>query len=108
MSGKRQMTDGELIHDGIEKEISQCQCRNQFRAEMIDEGKYRVRETTLYKFTATGQWNSYYKFIFLNYYIGMSNYFYAHYICFSHFLHCYERKGDIIKLDSFFIKSDTK
>ena len=43
MSGKRQMTDGELIHDEIEKEISQCQCRNSFRAEMIDEGKYRVR-----------------------------------------------------------------
>lgn len=37
------MTDGELIHDEIEKEISQCQCRNSFRAEMIDEGKYRVR-----------------------------------------------------------------
>lgn len=36
------MTDGELIHDEIEKEISQCQCRNSFRAEMIDEGKYRV------------------------------------------------------------------
>ena len=27
------MSDVELIHDEIEKEISQCQCRNPFRAD---------------------------------------------------------------------------
>ncbi|KAK3083433.1 hypothetical protein FSP39_022457, partial [Pinctada imbricata] len=43
-SGKQQMSDAELIHDEIEKEVSQCQCRNPFRADMIEEGKYRFGE----------------------------------------------------------------
>lgn len=41
-SGKKQMTDGELIQDQIEKDVSQCQCRNPFNAQRMSEGKYRV------------------------------------------------------------------
>lgn len=37
------MTDSELIQDQIEKDISQCQCRNPFNAQRMSEGKYRVR-----------------------------------------------------------------
>ncbi|XP_021351801.1 dystonin-like isoform X4 [Mizuhopecten yessoensis] len=43
-SSNRQMTDAELIHDNVEKEISGCQCRNSFRAERLSEGKYRFGE----------------------------------------------------------------
>ena len=42
-SGKKQMTDSELIQDQIEKDVSQCQCRNPFNAQRMSEGKYRVR-----------------------------------------------------------------
>ena len=41
-TGKRQATDSEMIHDEIERQISTCQCRHQFKAERIDEGQYRV------------------------------------------------------------------
>lgn len=44
-TGKRQATDSELIHDEIERQISSCQCRRQFKAERIDEGQYRFGET---------------------------------------------------------------
>ncbi|KAL3854347.1 hypothetical protein ACJMK2_013620 [Sinanodonta woodiana] len=43
-SGKRSLTDAELVHDEIDKEISTCKCRHPFKAEMIDEGKYRFGE----------------------------------------------------------------
>ncbi|CAG2203453.1 DST [Mytilus edulis] len=43
-SGKKQMTDGELIQDQIEKDVSQCQCRNPFNAQRMSEGKYRFGE----------------------------------------------------------------
>ena len=41
-AGKRQMTDAELINDEVEQQVSKCQCRHQFKAEKIGEGKYRV------------------------------------------------------------------
>jgi hypothetical protein len=37
------MTDSELIQEQIEKDVSQCQCRNPFNAQRMNEGKYRVR-----------------------------------------------------------------
>ncbi|XP_059145968.1 microtubule-actin cross-linking factor 1, isoforms 6/7-like isoform X2 [Physella acuta] len=37
-------SDVELIHEEIEKELSSCQCRHAFRAEWIEEGKYRFGE----------------------------------------------------------------
>ena len=43
-SGKKQMTDSELIQDQIEKDVSQCQCRNPFNAQRMSEGKYRFGE----------------------------------------------------------------
>ncbi|CAE1316032.1 DST [Acanthosepion pharaonis] len=43
-TGKRQATDSEMIHDEIERQISTCQCRHQFKAERIDEGQYRFGE----------------------------------------------------------------
>ncbi|GAB1607826.1 dystonin isoform X7 [Argonauta hians] len=42
--GKRQATDTELIHDEVERQISLCQCRHQFRAEKIQDGQYRFGE----------------------------------------------------------------
>lgn len=36
------MTDDEVIQDAIELETSSCNCRNHFRGNRIDEGKYRV------------------------------------------------------------------
>lgn len=36
------MTDAELIHDNIEKELSACTCRNAFSAQRMGEGKFRV------------------------------------------------------------------
>ena len=41
-SGKKTLTDTELIHDEIDKEVSFCTCRNPLRVEMVDECKYRV------------------------------------------------------------------
>ncbi|KAL5005910.1 hypothetical protein ScPMuIL_017068 [Solemya velum] len=43
-SGKGKMTDEQLVHDEIEKEVSLCQCRSPFRAEKIYDGKYRFGE----------------------------------------------------------------
>ncbi|KAK6172103.1 hypothetical protein SNE40_018056 [Patella caerulea] len=37
-------SDAELIHDEIERDVSGCQCRNQFKAVYLDEGKYRFGE----------------------------------------------------------------
>ncbi|CAL1534640.1 unnamed protein product [Lymnaea stagnalis] len=37
-------SDVELIHEEIEKELSSCQCRHAFRAEFLEEGKYRFGE----------------------------------------------------------------
>jgi len=36
------MSDTELIHDEIDREVATCSCRNPLRVEMVDEGKYRV------------------------------------------------------------------
>lgn len=47
-TGKRQATDSEMIHDEIERQISTCQCRHQFKAERIDEGQYRVSEKKIF------------------------------------------------------------
>ena len=44
-SGKKTLSDTELIHDEIDKEVSFCTCRNPLRVEMVDEGKYRVSES---------------------------------------------------------------
>ena len=41
--GKRPVTDGELIHDEIENQVSECQCRHQFHIQKMGEGKYKVR-----------------------------------------------------------------
>ncbi|CAH1789990.1 unnamed protein product, partial [Owenia fusiformis] len=41
---KRQMTDSELIHDEIERQISHCTCRHQFKCAKIGEGKYKFGE----------------------------------------------------------------
>ena len=46
-SGKKTLSDTELIHDEIDKEVSFCTCRNPLRVEMVDEGKYRVSENFL-------------------------------------------------------------
>ncbi|XP_036368174.1 microtubule-actin cross-linking factor 1 isoform X4 [Octopus sinensis] len=43
-TGKRQATDSEMIHDEVERQISQCQCRHQFKAERIQDGQYRFGE----------------------------------------------------------------
>ncbi|ESO82077.1 hypothetical protein LOTGIDRAFT_237158 [Lottia gigantea] len=37
-------SDNELIHDEIEREVSGCQCRDQFKALYVDDGKYRFGE----------------------------------------------------------------
>ncbi|KAK6961833.1 microtubule-actin cross-linking factor 1-like isoform X1, partial [Biomphalaria glabrata] len=37
-------SDVELIHEEIEKELSNCQCRQSFKAEWLEEGKYRFGE----------------------------------------------------------------
>lgn len=37
-------TDAELIHDEVENQLSQCQCRRQFAATKFGEGKYKVRK----------------------------------------------------------------
>ena len=41
--GKRPVTEGELIHDEIEQQVSRCQCRRQFKCTKVGEGKYKVR-----------------------------------------------------------------
>ncbi|BFZ22115.1 hypothetical protein BsWGS_25154 [Bradybaena similaris] len=43
-SNRKAKTNVELIHEEIEKELSTCQCRNHFRAEWLEEGKYRFGE----------------------------------------------------------------
>ncbi|XP_041374834.1 LOW QUALITY PROTEIN: microtubule-actin cross-linking factor 1-like [Gigantopelta aegis] len=44
-AASRQKPDVEVIHDEIERDVSLCQCRHQFKAEFIEEGKYRFGET---------------------------------------------------------------
>lgn len=39
---KRQLSEQELVHDEIEREVSTCKCRSQFKVEKVDTGKYRV------------------------------------------------------------------
>lgn len=41
-TGKKPITDTELITDEIEHQISHCQCRSQFKASKVGEGKYKV------------------------------------------------------------------
>lgn len=43
-NNRRSKSDVELIHEEIEKELSTCACRTPFRAEWLDEGKYRFGE----------------------------------------------------------------
>ncbi|KAK3764301.1 hypothetical protein RRG08_008783 [Elysia crispata] len=43
-NNRKSKSDMELIHEEIEKELSSCACRQPFRAEWIDEGKYRFGE----------------------------------------------------------------
>ncbi|GFN99916.1 microtubule-actin cross-linking factor 1, isoforms 1/2/3/5 [Plakobranchus ocellatus] len=43
-NNRKSKSDMELIHEEIEKELSSCQCRQPFRAEWLDEGKYRFGE----------------------------------------------------------------
>ncbi|XP_052234757.1 dystonin-like isoform X4 [Dreissena polymorpha] len=40
----KNLSDTELIHDEIDKEVAQCTCRSPLRVEMVDEGKYRFGE----------------------------------------------------------------
>ncbi|ELT90302.1 hypothetical protein CAPTEDRAFT_225114 [Capitella teleta] len=40
-TGKKPITDTELITDEIEHQISHCQCRSQFKASKVGEGKYK-------------------------------------------------------------------
>ncbi len=42
--GKRPATEGELIHDEIEQQVSRCQCRRQFKCAKVGDGKYKVSE----------------------------------------------------------------
>ncbi|XP_005100351.2 microtubule-actin cross-linking factor 1 [Aplysia californica] len=43
-NNRKSKSDMELIHEEIEKELSSCACRSPFRAEWLDEGKYRFGE----------------------------------------------------------------
>lgn len=43
-NNRKSKSDVELIHEEIEKELSACSCRAPFRAEWLDEGKYRFGE----------------------------------------------------------------
>lgn len=38
------MSDTELIHDEIDREVAMCSCRSPLRVEMVDECKYRFGE----------------------------------------------------------------
>ncbi|XP_052813001.1 microtubule-actin cross-linking factor 1, isoforms 1/2/3/4/5-like isoform X2 [Mya arenaria] len=40
----KMMSDTELIHDEIDREVALCSCRSPLRVEMVDEGKYRFGE----------------------------------------------------------------
>ncbi|XP_053386476.1 dystonin-like isoform X4 [Mercenaria mercenaria] len=42
--GNKMMSDTELIHDEIDREVALCTCRSPLRVEMVDECKYRFGE----------------------------------------------------------------
>ncbi|KAF6022242.1 DST [Bugula neritina] len=42
---KRHMSEQELVHDEIEREVSTCKCRSQFKVEKVDQGKYRFGDS---------------------------------------------------------------
>jgi len=46
----RAVTDAELIQDEVETQLSFCQCRRQYPAVRLAEGKYKVSTLTLYFF----------------------------------------------------------
>ncbi|XP_067685972.1 microtubule-actin cross-linking factor 1, isoforms 6/7-like isoform X1 [Haliotis asinina] len=52
-AANRSKSDVEMIHDEIEREVSACQCRHQFRAEFVDEGKYKFGDSRKRRFGET-------------------------------------------------------
>ncbi|XP_067934591.1 microtubule-actin cross-linking factor 1, isoforms 6/7-like isoform X2 [Watersipora subatra] len=42
---KRQLSEQELVHDEIEREVSTCKCRSQFKVEKVEQGKYRFGDS---------------------------------------------------------------